>query len=165
LYDPQNPSVLGAPTEFLNAKRTQSAWKLLDQKLAANVIPAIADTASHFKVRDEIVLNSTSEQPVRLRIVGALRNSVLQSEIIISEANFLQAFPDVEGYRFFLASAPDPQRAVAAMNAHVASYGLNAELASTRFARFHEVEESWASMFETLGAFGLLLSIIGLLAH
>ena len=40
--------------------------------------------------------------PIRLRLVAALRDSMLQGELVISDANFLRAFPAVEGYRFFL---------------------------------------------------------------
>ena len=37
-----------------------------------------------------------------LRVVGLLKNSVLQGNLLISESNFLRLFPDTAGYRFFL---------------------------------------------------------------
>ena len=51
----------------------------------------------HLKLGEDFVLNQT-----RFRIVAALQDSLFQSELLISEKNFLRLFPDVEGYRFFL---------------------------------------------------------------
>ena len=40
--------------------------------------------------------------PLTLRFVGALRDSVLQGELIIGEEQFVRLFPDSGGFRFFL---------------------------------------------------------------
>src|SRR6185295_13117342 len=60
----------------------------------------------HLKLGDEFVLNR-SDGPVRLRLVGALSDSIFQSELIMSEKNFLKLFPHEEGHRFFLIDAPE----------------------------------------------------------
>ena len=97
LYQPRTPRILGVPPKFLK----ENPWPLLDSPQADSAIPMIADANSlarslHLKIGDEFV-----EDGKRFRIVGALRDSILQSELIISESNFLRAFPEMEGYRFF----------------------------------------------------------------
>ena len=42
-----------------------------------------------------------------LRFVGALRDSVLQGELVMAEEQFVRLFPSQAGYRFFLIDAPD----------------------------------------------------------
>ena len=74
-------------------------------------MPVIADANSmtyvlHLKLGDDLVLNR-SEGPVRLRLVGALADSIFQSELLMAEKNFLRLFPEQEGYRFFLIEAPE----------------------------------------------------------
>ena len=55
----------------------------------------------HLKLGEEFVLDG-----VRFRIVAALQDSLFQSELLISEENFLRLYPEVEGFRFFLLKAP-----------------------------------------------------------
>src|SRR5205807_3865261 len=114
---PKTPALLGAPDNFPGIKFSTNT--------------AVADAASHFHLRDEI------DTPVRIRVAGTLKNSPLQSYVIISEANFLKAFPETDGYRFFLIKAPDPERSISDLRSH----GLEAELASTRLARYREADE------------------------
>jgi hypothetical protein len=75
---------------------------LLEDRLADGAIPAIADANSitytmHLKPGDEFQVDG-----VRYKMVAALRDSIFQGELLISEANFLRLFPGIEGYRFFL---------------------------------------------------------------
>ena len=51
---------------------------------------------SHLTIRD------ADNRPITLEVVGLLKNSVLQGNLLISEPNFLRLFPDTGGYRFFL---------------------------------------------------------------
>jgi hypothetical protein len=46
-----------------------------------------------------------------MRIVGALSDSIFQSELIMSEKNFMRVFPHEEGHRFFLIDAPRQEQA------------------------------------------------------
>ena len=40
--------------------------------------------------------------PVSLRVVGLLKDSVFQSQLVMSESNFLRLYPNQEGYSYFL---------------------------------------------------------------
>src|SRR6185503_3210752 len=45
-------------------------------------------------------------QPFKVRIVGAVANSILQGSLIIDEAEFVKRFPSEAGYRMWLIDAP-----------------------------------------------------------
>jgi putative ABC transport system permease protein len=46
---------------------------------------------------------------VRVRIVGAVANSILQGSLLIDEAAFVRLFPSEVGYRMFLVDAPSKE--------------------------------------------------------
>jgi hypothetical protein len=101
---------------------------------------------------------------VRVRFVAALRDSIFQSELLMSEANFLRLFPNHEGYQFLLADV-DPARAgpvADAIENGLADFGADASTTADRLAQFHRVENTYLSTFQTLGGLGLLLGTVGL---
>jgi putative ABC transport system permease protein len=175
LYQPRNPRILGAPAAFLRNARfafqdstphTANPWLLLDTPLAGGAVPAIADANSmtyvlHLKLGEDFTLNQT-----RFRIVAALQDSLFQSELLISERNFLRLFPDVEGYRFFLLDV-SPQRAqqvTGTLEEALSDYGFDIQSTEARLAGFHKVENTYLSTFRSLGALGLVLGTVGLAA-
>jgi hypothetical protein len=175
LYQPQNPRVLGAPIGFRRGAKfafqssvpeVDNPWQLLDRPLPDGAIPAAADANSlayvlHRKLGDDLVVHG-----VRLRLVAALSDSIFQRELIISEENFLKAFPEEQGWRVFLIDTPAGRaREVAAtLEESLSDYGLDAVSTTDRLASFHRVENTYLSTFQTLGALGLLLGTAGLAA-
>jgi len=145
LYAPGNPRVLGATEQFISSNRfafqnslastneeKANPWLLLNRELDQGVVPVIADANSltyvlHKKVGDELLLNR-NEGPVRLRFVGALTDSVFQSEVVMSEKNFRQLFPDQQGYRVVLIDAPEREASTiaATLEDRLADYGFDA---------------------------------------
>ncbi len=172
LYQPRNPRVLGAPDAFLRAGRfrfvdeRENPWLLLDADPGTGPMPAIADANSityilHRKVGDEFVLNPDSDHPVRLKLVAALEGSMLQSELIVSERNFVRAFPQEQGYRFFLI---DTKSSPSVLENALSDYGFDATSATERLAAYRQVENTYLSTFQALGGIGLLLGTVGLAA-
>ncbi len=182
LYQPRNPKILAPAADFIRSNRfafqnslaatkeeKDNPWLLLDKEDAGGAIPAIADANSmtyvlHRKLGDEFILNEDSERPVRLRLVGALADSVFQSELLMSEVNFLRSFPEQEGYRFFLLDAP-PERArevSARLEEELSDFGFDAVSTGERLAGFHRVENTYLSTFQTLGGLGIILGTLGL---
>ncbi len=167
LYAPRNPRVLGAPQSLLDADRFSfsggaDGWKLLNQDLGG-VVPAIADANSityvlHKKVGEEIEVGGK-----KLRLVAALSGSFLQSELIVSEQNFVRLFPEEQGYRYFLIDAPSAATGEALEDA-LRDYGLETSAAAARLASYQQVENTYLSTFQALGALGLLLGTAGLAA-
>ena len=183
LYQPRSPRILAATDEFIqgnrfafqnslaaNRKETDNPWLLLNRDFDNGAVPVIADANSltyvlHLKLGDEFVLDR-SEGPVRLRIVGALADSVFQSELIMVEKHFLKLFPREQGYRFFLIDAPEnDQPAIAlALEDRLADFGFDVVPTSERLANFHRVENTYLSTFQMLGGLGLLLGTLGMAA-
>ena len=182
LYKPTNPRILGASEAFLKAGRfafqsslaasdaeRANPWLLLQSASGDGSIPVIADANSltyvlHLGLGDELVLERAGTTPVRLRVVAALRDSVLQGELVMSEAQFIRAFPGQPGYRWFFIDVP-PDRAAAvttALESRLADFGFDVMSPAERLQTFHRVENTYLSTFQTLGALGLLLGTLGL---
>ena len=159
LYEPRNPRVIGAGPEFLKGDE----WKLLNQTLPDGLAPAIADANSmmyvlHKKVGDVLTLPDGS----KLQFVGTVSGSVLQSEIVIAERDFVRLFPQEQGYRFFLMQGPET--AIAHLEERLSDFGFDAMTVEQKLAAYHQVENTYLSTFQALGALGLLLGIAGLSA-
>ncbi len=168
LYQPAKPKVLGAPESFLKMGRfafagtiqpTENPWLLLAQSPAGGAIPAAADANSmeyvlHKKLGDEVVVDG-----VRLKLVAALSNSIFQSELIVSDANFIRAFPAQQGFSFFLL-----EDAPKNLEDALSDFGFDITSTGDRLAQFHRVENTYLATFQSLGAMGLLLGVAGLAA-
>ena len=94
------------------------------------------------------------------RLVAALDDSVFQSELIISDANFVRAFPDEQGFRVFLIDGP-PQVG-AQLEEALGDYGFDVTATAQKLAAYHRVENTYLSTFQALGGLGLLLGTLGL---
>ena len=191
LYAPRSPRVLGATEEFIKANRFSFAsslattdeqkanpWLLLKDESAIgtsagprSAIPAIADANSlayvlHLKVGDETALTSSRGETVKLKIVGALSDSIFQGELLMAESNFVKVFPDQQGYRVFLAETAKPTETAASVASgledRLSDYGFDAISTDEKLASFHQVENTYLSTFQTLGGLGLLLGTFGL---
>ncbi len=182
LYQAKDPRVLAPEAAFLAEGRFRfgvtlaeteaeaaNPWLLLNRVFDDGAVPAIADATSlayalHLSVGEDFVLNRDSDNPVRLRIVAALSDSIFQRELIVGEAAFLRLFPEHDGYRFFLVDTPSEGAAdvTAALEDRLSDYGFDVTSTSERLAAFHRVNNTYLATFQTLGALGLLLGTLGL---
>jgi putative ABC transport system permease protein len=182
LYEPRDPRILGAGDTLIQSGRfsfqesvaqtkeeRENPWLLLNRELPDGVIPVIADANSmtyvlHRKLGDVITVSQSNGEPVRLQLVAALSDSIFQSELLISEANFLRLFPEQGGYSFFLLDlAPEASSATAGvLEEQLSDFGFDAVPTSERLASFHRVENTYLSTFQTLGGLGLVLGTLGL---
>jgi ABC-type antimicrobial peptide transport system permease subunit len=181
LYEPTNPRIL-APTDafiakgrfaFQAARATTDAeranpWLLLTRNEADGAIPVIGDANSlqyvlHKQLGDDLVIRRGGRD-IRLRVVAALRDSIFQGELVMSQGNFVKLFPDQQGYRVMLVESPAaPASAIAAqLEDAMADHGADATGTAERLAQFHRVENTYLSTFQALGGLGLVLGTIGL---
>jgi hypothetical protein len=187
LYRPTTPTIVAPEGGFIERGRFSFArsvaeteaeranpWLLL-RRPATDAIPVIADATSleyvlHAAVGDTLAIDTGASQPANLRFVGALKDSVLQGQLVMSEENFTKLFPAEQGYRFFLIDDPsagsaERAEAVAGILEHdLAPFGFDAVSTVERLAAFHGVENTYLSTFQALGGLGLLLGTIGLSA-
>ena len=186
LYQPREPRILAPTDDFLRDGRftfqdslagteeeRANPWLLLHREFSDGAIPVIADSNSmtyvlHLKLGEDFILNRDGgDEPLRLRLVGALADSIFQGELVMSEKNFLRHFPEQEGYRFFLIDVASPERAhavAAALEERLSDFGFDVVPTAERLATFHRVENTFLSTFQMLGGLGLVLGTVGLAA-
>jgi putative ABC transport system permease protein len=181
LYEPRNPRILAPPDSFLaegrftfqdslaaTAEEAANPWLLLRRTEPDGAVPVIADANSMTYVLHrqlgEVIVMMRGDREIRLRLVAALRDSILQGELMMSQASFHALFPDQEGYRVMLVeTAPERTADVAArIEDALSDFGGDATSTAERLARFHRVENTYLSTFQTLGGLGLLLGTVGL---
>lgn len=183
LYQPRNPRILGLPAGFIDQNRfgfqkslaqTQAElsnpWLILNRELGDAIVPIIADANSasyvlHLGLGEDLPIN-TNRGTVRLRLVGTLADSIFQSELLMAEKQFVQLFPDQEGFRYFLIDVPEAQahHTALALEDKLSDYGFDVVSTSERLATFHRVENTYLSTFQMLGGLGLLLGTLGMAA-
>jgi ABC-type antimicrobial peptide transport system permease subunit len=182
LYAPRKPTIVAPAADFDRAGRftfqdsladtpeeRADPWRLLDRQRDEGAVPIVGDANSmtyvlHLAVGDTFQIDRGDGEPVTLQLVGTLQRSIFQSQLIMSEANFLRLFPSDEGYRFFLIDAP-PERSAevaAVLEDRLADSGFDATSAAERLAVYHRVEHAYLSTFQMLGGLGLVLGTIGL---
>jgi len=184
----QQPKLLGVnPSELedrftfakvLEAGVRPSPWLALTpgkpypktaQPLAENEVAAIGDAnsiqwAMKKKVGDTIDYVNERGQPFKVRIVGAVANSILQGKLLISEREFIQHFPTESGYQMFLIDAPSNRvKTVSAdLTRALEDVGLELTPTAVRLNQFNAVQNTYLGTFQALGGLGLLLGSVGL---
>jgi putative ABC transport system permease protein len=181
LYQPRDPRIIAPREDFIQSNRfgfagslaetdaeKSNPWLLLKRTFPDGAVPVFGDANSmtyvlHRKLGEDFILQRQSG-PIRLRLVGALSDSIFQSELIMSEENFLKLFPEHEGYRFFLIDTPAPNELSSLLEDRLSDFGFDVESTAERLANFHRVENTYLSTFQMLGGLGLLLGTFGLAA-
>ena len=175
----QNPRLLGVNPASLQSRGSftfsqtlpadsAAPWLLLTQS-KGDEIPAIGDEASirwalGKKIGDTLDYTDERGRPFKLRLVGAMGNSILQGSLIIDEAEFVKRFPGETGHRLFLIDAPAGQAAgvSAALGRALQDYGLELTPTVRRLDAFNAVQNTYLNTFQVLGGLGLLLGSVGL---
>jgi ABC-type lipoprotein release transport system permease subunit len=138
------------------------------------IVPVVLDAATaiyslHLSgVGSQLTIRDAADQPVTLQVVGLLKNSVLQGNLLIAEEQFLRLFPETGGYRFFLIEqiksepAPNNQQLPQVLEAALSNEGFDVVDAREQLDQFLAVQNTYLSTFQSLGALGLLLGTVGL---
>ncbi|MDA8017964.1 MAG: ABC transporter permease [Thermoanaerobaculia bacterium] len=189
LYKPGEPRILGVPDTLIDEggftftkvaegyREVDNPWSLLREDLGEEVIPMIGDGNStqwilRLPVGGEMTVENERGEPVTLRLIATLATSVFQSEVLISEEQFLRHFPSQGGFPYFLIdtradelvdTADEITEEVStALEAGLARYGFDAVEGAEKLASFHAVQNTYLSTFRSLGGLGLLLGTVGL---
>lgn len=191
LYKPRKPRILGVPAELIERGGFQfqgalattpeasvNPWRALEVEAESGVIPAIGDYNSvlwilHLGLGEDLIVQNEFGESITLRLVGLLRSSIFQSELLISEANFKKHFPSQSGYSYFLIQPPSGNSAVSEgsgapeaiaqiMEDTLSDYGFDVTSTTEKLTNYRAVENTYLSTFQTLGGLGLLLGTLGL---
>ena len=149
----------------------RSPWELLAEgEDKDGVVPGLIDlnTAMYAlgkKLGDVVAYEDGRGEAFNVRLVGFVANSVLQGSVLISEKTFIEKFPDAGGFKIFLLDAPsaaEGERTVKTLSRMLEDRGFAAMLAWERLAEFNAVQNTYLSIFSTLGGLGVLLGTVGL---
>ena len=100
----------------------------------------------------------------KLKLVGLLEGTVLQGNVIIAENHFEKLYPDSGGSRFFLVACSPAGAATVrtVLTTQLTSRGLFLSSAPERLAQFQAVQNTYLTIFSTLGGLALVLATVGL---
>src|SRR5207249_6214168 len=135
----------------VRGQRSEGNQRLLTSSpTAEDEVPAIGDANSiqwalHKKVGESIDYTDEQGRKFKLRLVGAVANSILQGNLIIDEAEFIKRFPSESGYRMFLIDAPSNRVAQvsAALSRGLQDVGLEVTRVEQRLDAFNAVEHTY----------------------
>ena len=173
-----NPKLLEGRFTFASTMRGLDAhlgWQLLKSQQAtsnlhpADEVPAIGDANSiewalGKKIGDTIDYTDDQGRTFKVRLVGAVANSILQGSLLIDEAEFVKRFPGESGYRMFLIDVPTNRvsQVSAALSRALQDEGLEMTSTVQRLNAFNAVQNTYLGTFQVLGGLGLLLGSAGL---
>src|SRR5262249_21137766 len=158
-YQPRQPRVLGVsaamvrrggfawgPTRAETPDERDNPWRLLEKGVEGDgphVVPVVIDanTATyslHKGLGERYEMPDGRGGTLVLEIVGLLKNSIFQGDLLISEEEFLAVFPEVSGYRMFLIDAPgdEADHIEQALEGTLGDYGFDAVPTQRRLADF-----------------------------
>jgi putative ABC transport system permease protein len=182
LYQATRPRLLGAPdslierggfrfadSEAKSTEQKENPWLLLRERRSDGAIPIFVEqnTAVWMLKKglgDELEVPDENNQPMRLRIVGLLMDSVFQSELLLPDWAFRQHFARYEGFSYFLIDVSPDQASEASrlLSAGLQPFGLTVTPTRQRVAAYLAVQNTYLTTFQMLGGFGLVLGVLGL---
>ncbi|MGE9267735.1 MAG: FtsX-like permease family protein [Verrucomicrobiales bacterium] len=170
----RNPRLLGVPAGSLDGRFTfgmmaegvEPSWDCLRAEAGKTdgAVPALVDETTLLWVlkmkpgellsyRDE----SGAEFPVR--IVGTLKESIFQGQLLVDEEALLAKFPSLGGYGMFLVAEAGAEEL---LRVEAGDQGARVISTQERLAAFHGVENTYIGIFNVLGGLGLILASAGL---
>ena len=178
LHRPGQPRILGVGNKMIDRGgfRFQSLmegvdadnpWQALTMDLGEGVVPAIGDFNSvmwilHSGLGQDLVMQDESGETIRLRFVALLQGSILQSEIMISEARFTSHFPSIAGHSFFLIGDHGADDIEVGLESGLDACGMDVTSTAFRLARYRAVENTYMTTFQAIGGLGAVLGTLGI---
>jgi hypothetical protein len=160
---------LAAESPIANRQSQIGQSRLTSAATGVEEIPAIGDANSiqwalGKKVGDTLDYVDEQGRAFKLRLVGAVANSILQGSLLIDEAEFVKRFPGESGYRMLLIDAPSNSvsQVSATLSRALQDVGLELTPAAVRLNAFNAVQNTYLGTFQVLGGLGLLLGSAGL---
>ncbi len=182
LFQASRPRILGVPDSLIrrggfqfyetDAKSPEdkaNPWMLLKNGSADGAIPVFCEQNTAMwmlktSVGGIVKVPDDSGNEINLKIVGTFADSPFQSELVMSDSNFVRLFPKQDGYRAFLLRTPPEIEAETARSLELGlrRNGLTVTSTRERVAAYQAVIGAYLSTFQLLGGFGLLLGVLGL---
>jgi putative ABC transport system permease protein len=179
LTRPTQPTILAVPPSMVarNAfdfaaaiANVDNRWTLLDKPMPDEKdVPVVTDAETaqyilHQGLGGAMPITDQLGRPRNLRLVGTLKHSIFQGEMLMSEANFLKLFPSQAGFGTVLVetSADDEKDAQRRLATGLEENAAVVDRTADRLAVYAQVKNTYLSTFQTLGSLGLMLGTVGL---
>jgi putative ABC transport system permease protein len=172
LARPASPRILGVPLAMVERGgftvavpgAARSPWTLLDEPLPDGVVPAFGDAASVQWTLHSGLGRAYAVPAGRLRFVGLLQGSLFARELLVSETSFRRLFPSITAPSCFLIETPPGREDQVAevLRRNLGDMGLQVRRSGEVLNDFVRVQNTYLSVFLTLGGLGLLLGTVGL---
>ena len=115
------------------------------------------------KPGDRLIYQDEWGRDFPLEIAGTLGDSVFQGSLVVDESRLLEHYPSAEGPRIFLIeNGGDPAACREILQQSLSDQGAQITSTRERLAAFHEVENTYITIFQVLGAIGVILGSAGL---
>lgn len=154
------PRLLGVnPSDFTDRFHLNEDWSIL----SSDGIPAIVDETTMLwvlkkKVGDKLTYQDEWGNDFEITIAGVVKDSIFQGSLLIAEDKLLEKYPSLGGYQLFLTPHLEDQ---SALQRATADLGGSVTPTQDRLAAFHEVENTYITIFNILGGLGIILGSLG----
>ncbi len=169
LHQSQSPPLYGLPVSKMSNRFAfhEGNWSTLSKTNKPNVIPAAVDQNSLLwslkkKVGDRIKYLDSEGEEFEVELKAVLKGSFLQGGLYISEENWVKKFPTRGGYREFWIAGKGADQAINHLNDRLFNYGAYTQSVFDRLNRLKMVENTYLSIFQSLGGLGVLLGTLGI---
>ncbi len=156
----EQPRLLGVDVDLLAGRfKTSDDWSILK----GEGVPAFVDETTLMwvlkkKVGDELSYQDEWGRDFQVRIAGVVKDSIFQGSLILDEGKLLERYPSLSGYHLFLAPGLGDQEL---LQSETADLGGKVVATQARMAAFHEVENTYITIFNVLGGLGIILGSVG----
>jgi putative ABC transport system permease protein len=182
LFQATRPQVLGIPDKLIDRggfrlvslesddpEVEKNPWLLLRQPRSDGQIPAfIEQNSATYALKkglgDTIELPDGQGGTATFRLVGMMKDSIFQSQLLVGEQGFRTAFPRQEGFNAFLVDTQKIVEPLKFLQAGFLNYGGDVQSTAERVSAFLAVQNSYLTTFQMLGGFGMILGTFGLAA-
>ncbi len=174
----QKPSIVGVNPNLFDSldvfdfaatlNKVSNPWLELNHYTSDSIIPAIADqTVIQWGLIKALgdTLNYINEfgKPIKLVLVGGLKPSVFQGNILISNSLFQRNFPSSSGSGLVLLDVPSAKKDKSKdlLQKRLVDFGVEISSTSERLLGFYSVTNTYLTIFLFLGGLGILMGTIG----
>ena len=182
LYQATKPRVVGVPDELIQRggfafggvldgpeSAKENPWLWLTQPQTDGTIPTFVEqNTAQWQLKkglgDILEMPGDSGETLKFKIVGLLKDSFFQSDLVIGMEAFRKAFPKREGFSLVLVDCPPETEEAARALLPRAFARQGAAVTRTRdaVALALEAQNTYLTIFQLLGGFGVLLGMGGL---
>jgi ABC-type antimicrobial peptide transport system permease subunit len=160
-----NPTIVAVPTTL----HAGGSLERLNSVDPSGPISVMADESTatyilHLKVGRTIDVPDTFGKPRALRLAGLLHGSIFQSELLMSDEDFRRLYPGQSGFGVVLVrtGAQDVDQVRRLLSDELGEYGASVRTTASVLAGYLQIQNTYLSTFQLLGALGLMLGTIGL---